>query len=86
MNFFNSRNFYNFIKNKKSIRLINQTKINKIKTICSNTIENRTLIKLKSISNINKSLSLQTPFSLNMDLLSSDSFETMELKDNSGKI
>jgi hypothetical protein len=86
MNFFNSRNFLNFVKNKKSIRLINQTKINKIKTICSNVIENRTLIKLKNVSNINKSMLLQTPFSLNMDLLTSESFETIELTDSSGKI
>ena len=50
MNYFGSKHFYQFIKNKKSIRFINQNNVNKVKAFCLNKIETRALVCLKNSS------------------------------------
>jgi len=83
MNYFNSRHFLNFLKNKKSMRLINQSRINKVKALCSNIIENRALIQLKNSSNTKLSALLHFPFSVKAALIDSEIMEKAEILENS---
>ena len=86
MNYFNSRHFLNFIKNKKSIRFINQTQINKIKSVCANKIETRALVAIKNSKTVNaNTIALLTnPLSL-VSYLFLAKLEKLQLLDCEGK-
>ena len=85
MSYFYSRHFMNFIKNKKSIRLINQTNIKRVKTVCSNILENKAIIALKSY-NMNKlALPLLGPLSVKTCALELEKVDSCDLLENLGK-
>ena len=86
MNYFGSRQFYNFLKNKKTFNIINRNKVNKIKAFCLNKIETRALVTLKKSSSINTILlsNLTEPFALSHSFLSNIS--DLKLLDLEGKI
>ena len=56
MNYFGSKHFYNFLKNKKSFNIINMNNINKIKAICLNKIDTRALVTIKKSGTANSIL------------------------------
>ena len=62
-NFFRSRNFLRFVKNKKNSNLISNFKINAFKSRCLDKIEKRSYISLTS--------SPQTAVSLSLNLITS---------------
>ena len=86
MNYFNSRHFMNFVKNRKSIRIINQTNINRIKTLCSNILENKSLISIRSINTNNTSLLMLGPLSVKTCAVELMKVDSTDLLDNSGNV
>ena len=85
MNYFGSKHFYNYIKNKKSIRFINQNKINKVKAFCLNKLETRALVCLKnSSSSIVLSSLFSNPLGISLVLLSK--LSKLKSMDIEGKI
>ena len=68
MNYFGSRQFHHFLKNKKNLNIINRNNVNKIKAFCLNKIETRSLVFLNSFS-LNRIL-ITIPFTLSHFFLS----------------
>jgi hypothetical protein len=53
MNFFGSKQFHHFLKNKKSFNIINRDKINRIKAYCLNKLETRAIVSIKNSTSTN---------------------------------
>lgn len=88
MNFFGSKQFYHFLKNKKSLNIINRDKINRIKAICMNKLETRAIVSIKN-STSDKALLLSTftnPLALSQMFISNLSKSNLSIIEGNKKI